>query len=554
MNQLQRIIKAVKQARSEFLRQTERHIKTVIANYEQAQQDIEQQLLKRIDKPIDSYPIERLRELDSHIKRRIDQIAYNRNAQILNALESAQKSGFDAQMLQREIMGKPTIGIDWTFFVPRGVEYYQSFALQLCDQYDAELVTAIQQQLRMGFIERKSWNSIITDIRRNAFGFKKYQRVDRKDKGATWKIKRMVRTEMQRMRTMAEEEVINSDKDIIGVSFHFGGGPCDGSCQRLVGDYYKDGKEMGWPPPTIPIHPNCMCYTTNIYPEIRDYIQKLPKQERIAIEQPKSEQPKIDIMSRIGNIKNVWRKRFANPESFEAKMLKNANPGKSLNEIESAYVKAFQEEIDKSHIMIRIDHSILDKIVKEGRLKTQFETKTSKGILDTERRAQVEFNLFGIKSNASPSERPIYGFMREESYGNYAVKQYGNIVFVLKDEVKDRATITMGDSLGETFVPTPAKKIQKEFLNYDHIAQLKGIRDIKGVVDDTSKIISHYIEAQVHGGVEIARDVEEVVITKIPVGTTDPVTKKYKTEWVYPELPESVKTKLTEWGIKISHK
>jgi hypothetical protein len=283
MNQLQRIIKAVKQARSEFLRQTERHIKTVIANYEQAQQDIEQQLLKRIDKSIDSYPIERLRELDSHIKRRIDQIAYNRNAQILDALESAQKSGFDAQMLQREIMGKLIIGIDWTFFVPRGVEYYQSFALQLCDQYDAELVTAIQQQLRMGFIERKSWNSIITDIRRNAFGFKKYQRVDRKDKGATWKIKRMVRTEMQRMRTMAEEEVINSDKDIIGVSFHFGGGPCDGSCERLVGDYYKDGSGRGWPPPSIPIHPNCQCYTTDIYPEIKDYIAQLKKEAEYAL-------------------------------------------------------------------------------------------------------------------------------------------------------------------------------------------------------------------------------------------------------------------------------
>ena len=168
-------------------------------------------------------------------------------------------------MLQRAIMGKAVLDIPWDFFLPRGVEQYQSFALQLCDQYDQELVNAIQQRLRMGFIERKSWSEMITDIRRNAFGFKKYQRVDRKDKGASWKIKRMVRTETQRMRTMAEEEVINSDPDIIGVSFYFGGGPCNNSCPPLVGDYYKDGSGKGWPPPSIPIHPSCYSQDTEVY-------------------------------------------------------------------------------------------------------------------------------------------------------------------------------------------------------------------------------------------------------------------------------------------------
>ncbi|NLZ54631.1 MAG: hypothetical protein GX892_16125 [Thermoanaerobacteraceae bacterium] len=89
----------------------------------------------------------------------------------------------------------------------------------------------------------------------------------------------MVRTETQRMRTMAEEEVVRQDPDIIGVAFYFGGGPCDGSCVKLVGEYYKDGSGKGWPPPSIPIHPNCTCYTTNIYPEIKYYVQNLTKTE-----------------------------------------------------------------------------------------------------------------------------------------------------------------------------------------------------------------------------------------------------------------------------------
>jgi len=173
--------------------QTERHINTILSNYELALNDITREL-SNIDTAIDSFSTQRLLELQNHITQRISQIKTTRDKQVVDALNDAGKSGFDTQMLQREIMGKAPLGVSWEFFVPRGVEYYQSFALQLCDQYDQELVNAIQQRLRLGFMERKSWSELITDIRRNAFGFKKYQRVDRKDKGATWKIKRMVRT------------------------------------------------------------------------------------------------------------------------------------------------------------------------------------------------------------------------------------------------------------------------------------------------------------------------------------------------------------------------
>jgi hypothetical protein len=267
LNQALRIKRAVEKARREFMAQTERHINTILSNYELALNDITREL-SNIDTAIDSFSTQRLTALQSFITQRITQIKNVRDGQVINALNDAGKSGFDTQMLQRAIMGKAVLDIPWDFFLPRGVEQYQSFALQLCDQYDQELVNAIQQRLRMGFIERKSWSEMITDIRRNAFGFKKYQRVDRKDKGASWKIKRMVRTETQRMRTMAEEEVIKQDPDIIGVYYYFGGGECpNNECPRLVGEYYKDGSGNGWPPPSIPIHPNSYSKDTEIYTE-----------------------------------------------------------------------------------------------------------------------------------------------------------------------------------------------------------------------------------------------------------------------------------------------
>ena len=266
MNQATRIKRAVEKSRKEFINQTEKHIATILRNYELALNDITR-MLSNIDETIDSFSTQRLMALQNHIIQRITQIKNVRDEQVIDALNDAGQSGFNIQMIQREIMGRAPLGVSWFIFLPRGVEQYQSFALQLCDQYDQELVNAIQQRLRMGFIERKSWSEMITDIRRNAFGFKKYQRVDRKDKGATWKIKRMVRTETSRMRAMAEEEVIRQDQDIIGLRFYFGGGPCDGSCESLVGEYYKDGSGMGWPPPSRPIHPNSYSKDTEIYTE-----------------------------------------------------------------------------------------------------------------------------------------------------------------------------------------------------------------------------------------------------------------------------------------------
>jgi len=68
------------------------------------------------------------------------------------------------------------------------------------------------------------------------------------------------------MRDMAEREIIDSDPDIIGVSFHFGGGACpNNECPPLVGDYFKDGSGMGWPPPSLPRHPNCYSKDTEVY-------------------------------------------------------------------------------------------------------------------------------------------------------------------------------------------------------------------------------------------------------------------------------------------------
>ena len=103
------------------------------------------------------------------------------------------------------------------------------------------------------------------DVAEKAFGFKRPGSIPRKPKGVLYKIHRIVRTEMQRMRTFAMQEGLEADQDIIGVHIQFGGGPCPGDvCPPKQGDYYKDGSDMGWPPPSIPFHPNCYDKETKV--------------------------------------------------------------------------------------------------------------------------------------------------------------------------------------------------------------------------------------------------------------------------------------------------
>ena len=130
--------------------------------------------------------------------------------------------------------------------------------------------------------------------------------------------------------------------------------------------------------------------------------------------------------------------------------------------------KRITEALDNGQVTIGIGTKALEKVFSDGRFKSQFETKSSGGLLDPKVRKIGEAGALEIRTDVKPKERPIYGFLSNNakdgvsyadrknvdqywdnilSVNNFNVNQYGNIRVVLKSEVRDRSTVTIGDSL-----------------------------------------------------------------------------------------------------------
>lgn len=118
---------------------------------------------------------------------------------------------------------------------------------------------------------------------------------------------------------------------------------------------------------------------------------------------------------------------------------------------------------------IAVPRDIFSEILKSGRFKNQFETKTSGGTLGRNIRIEGEGFHLNINANVPGKQRPIYGFLSNgnlpQEFGRASktaesewnqllnangthVSQYGDIRIILKPHMRDRSTVTLNDSLG----------------------------------------------------------------------------------------------------------
>jgi len=139
--------------------------------------------------------------------------------------------------------------------------------------------------------------------------------------------------------------------------------------------------------------------------------------------------------------------------------------------------------------VIAMDQGDLEKVLKEGRYKTQFETGTSSGQLDPDLRRRVETQLFGYHPSTDPTKRPVYGYLAKGGELNETILDevggYGNVHVVLKPDVNQRTTFTGVDSLFPRIdaapLNAPTKDVIPPGMNW-----------------------RSYAEAQIHGGVSVS--------------------------------------------------
>lgn len=227
-------------------------------------------------------------------------------------------------------------------------------------------------------------------------------------------------------------------------------------------------------------------------------------------------QGELDVKGRIGtmlaHVEDVARKftMFSTAVSPEAAVRRSDS-----GNIKPAMLAQQAADLPPdTKVSVTVPANRVAAILKDGRLKTQFETGTSKGLNLPRVREDMEALMFGRPQGTNPAMRPIYGMMESGGVtlpsslrGN---EQYGTVTLVLKDSVRERTTFTEGDSLNRQGDPVPAGDSDKTLsaLNFGSRAEF----DQRAVTrSESAKRSSGYYEAQIHGGVATS-DIERVII------------------------------------------
>ncbi|HEY8984245.1 MAG TPA: DUF3626 domain-containing protein [Streptomyces sp.] len=151
---------------------------------------------------------------------------------------------------------------------------------------------------------------------------------------------------------------------------------------------------------------------------------------------------------------------------------------------------------------------ILRALARDGAYHSQFVTGTSNGGLTAHPggdRWRWESRIFGgAYDDAEPYERPVYGALNFRRQVVGAAPRFGSSHFRLTAAALARATFCYPDSAAE---PT-------------HFGVAAASSLIALAESDEQDALNDYIETQVHGGVDLARDVEAVVLDTCYRGTT----------------------------------
>jgi hypothetical protein len=170
--------------------------------------------------------------------------------------------------------------------------------------------------------------------------------------------------------------------------------------------------------------------------------------------------------------------------------------------------KQLKEILATQPVVINITSQDFAKVIEDGRFKTQHETGDSGGTYGPEMRNEAEAVMFGYNTRRTPPQkRPIYGSIPPNGPAEgpgadgSATWLYGDVRVVLNDAVKDRTTFTTNDSFAMAFAVSPVKN-----------------PSMRGTSMWSDKPYGSYIEAQIHGGVQLS-DIKEIVMRDMSGGT-----------------------------------
>lgn len=183
----------------------------------------------------------------------------------------------------------------------------------------------------------------------------------------------------------------------------------------------------------------------------------------------------------------------------------------SMAKYRDAVERKVKGDLKDAPVVVRISLGDFNKVLEDGRFKTQYETRTSGGTLSSSlpHRRNMEYATLGVPRETPDDQRPIYGAIDVGGHG-FSIDDhgtyYGEIQVVLKDSVRDHTTFSIGDSLAES------QSLHVSSVN-DPKAEslfLYGLDPLRTDYSSEDFTRGAYVEAQIHGGVSVS-DIEEVI-------------------------------------------
>lgn len=219
--------------------------------------------------------------------------------------------------------------------------------------------------------------------------------------------------------------------------------------------------------------------------------------------------------------------------------------GVSVEEMTAKIEDKLRKAIVGKPLRKRIHLDDLEKVLRdpEQRFKTQFEVGDSDGYYSPSTRAAAEDFGLGYPRGVDARLRPVYGYIEEperHKKGKRGPSGYGEISMVFKPSVAKRATVTVGDSLGDMGAGrqcgSPVMNPTTECLDNNVYSFYNS--DFDGY---------SYLETQIHGGVTMD-EVDEVVFHERAFDY-DYTTRDYQLTGAYKEMEDKMKA----MGIKVRY-
>ncbi|MDT0274447.1 DUF3626 domain-containing protein [Blastococcus goldschmidtiae] len=156
--------------------------------------------------------------------------------------------------------------------------------------------------------------------------------------------------------------------------------------------------------------------------------------------------------------------------------------------------------------------TVLERLSRDGRYRSQFETGTSNGGLTAHpggARWGWEQRMFGHAYDDAPAaERPKYGALNHRRRRIGGALRFGSAQLRLTGAVLDRTTFCFPDSVFE-----PTAMATADRFGLFPLVERFAARPLTDEIEATDGgLLDDYVEAHVHGPIDLASDVEAVVL------------------------------------------